>query len=182
MRSKLRAPFVAQALGCWNWKCALFSATARSLVYLIAMARGGAHDRLGIVLVEVAYVTLTAGLYAGMQQQALAVRPRVLGNLIVVVGVPGLAQLMDWLVHRIAGALVPQRAMVSVCLFAGISALFHLHVMRCGALLTGSNGRSLADDIRRMPMLVAGFVSKPFVALPDLAARVARRLGSEAAA
>jgi hypothetical protein len=181
MHSKTRGPILVRAIACWNWKCALLSATARSLVYLAAMAHGH-HGRFAVVAVEVAYVTLTAGIYAGLQQKALAVRPRALGNLIVVLGVPGLAQAMDWLVHHAAGAVAPEKATLAVCIFAGVSALFHLHVMRRGALLTGDSGHSLAHDFRRMPALVVGFVVKPFAALPALAARLVRALNAEAAA
>ena len=92
-----RSPFFAQAIVCWNWKCALMSATARSLVYLAAMARTGLQSGLPVVLVEMVYVTLTAGLYAGLQQRALGFRSRLLGNLTVVLAVPMLAQILDWL-------------------------------------------------------------------------------------
>lgn len=155
-------PLLTQASSCWNWKCALLSATARSLVYLAAMARTGSHGRLAVVLVEIVYVTLTAGVYAGMQQKALAIRRRWLGNMIVVLAVPGLAQALDWTVHRISGAAVTDRATLAVSIFAAVSALFHLHVMRNGVFLTGS-GRSLCNDFCRMPSLIAGFVVKPAV-------------------
>jgi hypothetical protein len=156
-----RRSLQAQALTCWNWKCAVMSATARSLVYLVAMARTGFRGSLAVVLVEIAYVTLTAGIYAGMQQKALGLRSRLLGNFIIVIGVPGLSQALDWLTHRITGAAAPARATVAVCFFAALSALFHLHVMRNGAFLTGQ-GRSLFNDFYRMPRLVASFVLKPF--------------------
>jgi hypothetical protein len=182
MRSKTRGPIAARAVACWNWKCALMSACARSLVYLAAMARGSQHGRLAIVLVEIAYVTLTAGLYAGLQQRALNIRPRFIGSLAIAVGVPGLAQAIDWLAHSAVGAAPPARATIAVCIFAGISALFHLYVMRRGAFLTGDCGHSLGQDFRRMPRLIAGFISSPVVAIPTLAARVARALSVEAAA
>jgi|SRR5579863_789948 len=148
------------ALRCWNWKCALLSATARSVVYLTAMSRTGLHKGLAIVLVEVAYVTLTAGIYAGMQQRALAVRREFLGNLIIVVFVPGLSQALDWLAHRVTGSLAPARATAAVCIFAAVSALLHLHFMRNGVFLSGQ-GRSLFEDFRRLPRLVAGIVTRP---------------------
>jgi hypothetical protein len=151
----------------------LLSAVARSLVYLATMMRAGAHGRLAVVLVEMGYVTLTAGIYAGMQQKALRVRPRLVGSAIVVVGVPGLAQLFDLLAHHATGAVAPPRATLSVCVFALISALFHLHVMRHGAFLTGSVGRSLAEDFRAMPRLVAGFAARPFVMVRSLQSRPA---------
>jgi hypothetical protein len=124
-------------------------------------------ESLAVVLVEIVYVSLTAGIYAGMQQKALALRSRLLGNLVITVGVPGLAQALDWLTHWLSGAPVTGKATLAVCLFAALSALFHLHVMRQGAFLTGT-GRSLADDFRRMPWIVAGFVMRPVVLLRRL--------------
>jgi hypothetical protein len=170
----------AQALTCWNWKCAVLSATARSLVYLVAMARTGIRGSLAVVLVEIAYVALTAGIYAGMQQKALGLRSRLLGNLIIVFGVPGLAQSLDWLTHRITGAPAPARATLAVCFFAAVSALFHLHVMRNGAFLTGQ-GRSLLSDFCRMPRLIATFVTKPVAFVSAWLARDGAEAGSEPA-
>lgn len=171
---------LTQAVSCWNWKCALLSATARSLVYLAAMARNGLRGSLAVVLVEVAYVTLTAGIYAGMQQKALKLATRWQGNLIVVLGVPGLAQALDWLVHRVSGAAVTGRATLAVSLFAALSAVFHLHVMRNGVFLTGG-GRSLFDDFRRIPKLVAGLVVRPVVFFVALAPDAGRATESESA-
>jgi hypothetical protein len=149
-----------QAFAYWNWKCALMSATARSLVYLAAMAHTGPHGVLPVVLVEVGYVTLTAGVYAGMQQNALRLRSRLLGNLIVVLGVPGLAQTLDWFTHRLTHTVATHRTILAVSFFAVLSALFHLHVMRNGGFLTGQDC-SLLDDFRRVPRFIAGFVLRP---------------------
>ncbi|MGB7549824.1 MAG: hypothetical protein WBM14_18960 [Terracidiphilus sp.] len=181
MTPSVRSSLCARAYACWNWKCALLSATARSLVYLAAMARSGVRGGLAVVMVEIAYVALTSGLYAGMQQKALGFRSRLLGNLTVVLGVPALAQILDWLAHRAAGAAAPARATLAVCVFAAISAFFHLHVMRRGAFLTGRAGRTLVNDFRRMPRLIAGFVLLPFVLASAATARMARAAESEAA-
>jgi hypothetical protein len=172
----------SQILGCWNWKCALLSATARSIVYGTAMVRSGLQGSLGVVLVEMAYVTLTAGLYAGLQQKALSFRSRLLGNLTVALGVPALSQLLDWCAHRATGATAPAQATLAVCIFAAVSAFFHLHVMRRGAFLTGHSGRTLLDDFRRMPRLIAGFVTAPVALMVGLGTRLAARAaGPEAA-
>jgi hypothetical protein len=151
------------------------SATARSVVYLAAMSQKSFAGGLAVVLVEIAYVSLTGGIYAGMQQRALGLRSRLLGNLIITVGVPGLAQALDWAAHQVSGA-VTGRATWAVCVFAVLSALFHLHVMRQGAFLTGT-GRSLVEDFRRMPLIVVGFLIRPVAWLWSL--KVAR--GSAAA-
>ena len=180
-RALLAQTPLARVMSCWNWKCAVISATARSLVYLIAMARTGLHGKLAVILVEMVYVTVTAGVYAGMQQRALLIRSRRLGNLIVVLGVPGLAQVLDLIIHHLTGAAAPARATIAVSIFAGISALFHLHVMRNGVFLTGS-GRSLFDDFRRVPRLVVGFVVRPVVFVAGLASRPTRDGQAEAGA
>lgn len=168
-----------QTFACWNWKCALLSATMRSVVYLAAMARSGAHERFALVAVEIAYVTLTAGLYAGMQQRALALRSRLLGNFVVAVGIPFVAQGLDWLTHCTMGPPAPPRALFAVCIFTLLSALFHLHVMRRGVFLTGDAGRTLADDFRRMPRLVLAFLPIPYEWLTSVTARFLRPAESE---
>jgi hypothetical protein len=175
MQTTNRPAFFAQALSCWNWKCALLSATARSLIYLAAMARTHVHGSLAAVLVEMGYVTLTAGLYAGLQQKALGFRSRLLGNLTVAAFVPGLAQVLDWLTHRAVGLAAPLRATLAVSIFTAVSALFHLYVMRRGVFLTGQ-GRSLFDDIRRIPRLLAGFVLIPVAFISTLFLRLSLRL------
>ncbi|HMF53119.1 MAG TPA: hypothetical protein VK593_02135, partial [Edaphobacter sp.] len=172
-------PLLKQAFAYWNWKCALMSATARSLVYLAAMAHTGSHGALPIVLVEMGYVTLTAGVYAGMQQNALRLRSRLLGNLIVVLGVPGLAQTLDWFTHRLTHTTPTHRTILVVSFFAVLSALFHLHVMRNGGFLTGQ-GRSLLDDFRRVPRFIAGFVLRPVDFLTARISRPARSVEPEA--
>jgi hypothetical protein len=174
-----RSPLRTRILACWNWKCAVMSATARSLIYLAALARSAPHGRVSIVLVEIAYVALTAGIFAGLQQRALRFRSQLLGNLAVVPGVPALAQSVDWLAHRFVGAPVPLRAMVAVSVFAFVSALFHLYVMRRGVFLSGQ-GRSLLDDFRRIPRLVAGFVASPVKLAMSLAGRAEEAAESEA--
>ena len=181
MQRKRWPLILAHACACWNWKCALLSASARSLVYLAALARSGSHSRLGLVAVEMVYVILTAGIYAGMQQRALGLSPRWLGNLVIAVGIPGLAQLLDWLTHRAVGPAAPSKAILAVCLYTLISALFHLHVMRRGAFLTGRAGRTLGDDFRSMPRLILAFVLHPIALLSNLGSRLERPARSEGA-
>lgn len=159
----------------------MLSATARSIVYAVAMAHSRLPGSLSIVVVEMGYVALTSGLYAGMQQKALGFHSRLLGNFFVVFGVPLLAQTLDWLTHRAAGAPTPEKATLAVCVFAVVSALFHLHVMRRGAFLTGKQGQTLIEDFCRMPRLITGFVLEPVRFLSAIASRLARWAESEAA-
>ena len=163
-----------RAVALWNWKCALMSAVARSAVYAVTMARSGLRGGLAVIAVEMLYVTLTAGIYAGLQQNALRMRRRWLGDLGIVLGVPGLSQLLDWLLHRAAGAPAPHHAVLSACVFTLISALFHRHVMRRGTFLTGEQGHSMVDDFRRIPRLVLSFVVWPVALFRSLPGRLER--------
>lgn len=157
------------------------SAAVRSAVYAVALARGG-RESLAVITVEMGYVTLTAGFYAGLQQKALGVRRRWVGDLAIVAGVPGLSQGMDWAMHRAMGAPIPHRALATVCVFTLVSALFHRHVMRHGGFLTGDSGHSLREDFRRIPSLLVSFVLWPGRALMRLRGRVAGvRWGHESA-
>jgi hypothetical protein len=167
-----------RAMACWNRKCALMSAVARSVVYAVAMARSGLRGGLAVIAVEMLYVTLTAGFYAGLQQKALGMRQRWLGDLGIVVGVPGLSQLLDWLLHRAAGAPAPHRAVLSACVFTLFSALFHRHVMRHGIFLTGEQGHSMVDDFRRIPRLVLSFVVWPVALFRSLPRRLGRLISA----
>jgi hypothetical protein len=146
------------------------SATARSVVYLAAMAHRGLDRSLSVALVEVIYVSLTAGIYAGMQQKALALRSRGLGNFLVVLGVPGLSQAIDFTVHHFVGAAITVRASVAVTIFALVSALFHLYVMRNGVFLTGHQGHTLGGDFRRIPGLLVALgraIARAFTRKPE---------------
>ena len=160
------------------------SGLVRSAVYAVAMARGS-RDGLTVIAIEMLYVAFTAGLYAGLQQKALRLRRRWLGDLCIVVGVPGLSQWLDWLLHRAAGAPAPHRAVISACVFTLVSALFHRHVMRHGTFLTGTEGRTMAEDFRRIPRLVLSFIVWPAAYLRALPGRleglrgVARSEGAE---
>jgi hypothetical protein len=58
--------------------------------------------------------------------------------------------------------------------------LFHLYVMRKGAFLTGQ-GRSLYEDLRRIPRLLAGFATTPFTLVAAWTSTPTDKVESEAA-
>jgi hypothetical protein len=89
------------------------SATVRSLVYLAGDGPHWPSRHTARRSCEVGYVTLTAGVYAGLQQNALRIRSRLLGNLILVLGVPGLAQVLDWLTHHLTHTVATSRTILA---------------------------------------------------------------------
>jgi MFS superfamily sulfate permease-like transporter len=93
----------------------------------------------------------------------------------VVAGVPALLQALDWYVHRLTGAPVTGKALLSISVFTLISAVFHLHVMRNGVFLSG-RGNSLVNDFRRIPALIAGFAMKPLTLFAGIESRIGMKV------
>lgn len=143
----------------------------RSFVYLLTTMKHGWHSELHAIAAEMFYVALTAGIYAALQQGALDVRPRWLSNLLIVLAVPVLSQTVEYTVHAAAGTPNLKTATISILSFGLISAMFHLHVMRKGAMLVGSKSRPFSDDLKRMPALVASFLAAPVIAAIDVTRR-----------
>jgi len=149
----------------WNWKSALITAICRAGACMAALWHSPLHAREHFGVVEAAYVLLTAGIFSAWQQQALDVKPRRLAWTIVVLAIPLGSLAADcalhlWLDHGNMRALGVGALIVTV-----ISAMFHWHVMRNGALLVGDDSRSFTDDMKQMPRLIATFVWNPIRAV-----------------
>lgn len=155
----------------WNWKSAILSALIRSLGYLIATRKHGLHTGFHAAIAEVVYVALTAGVYSALQQGALDIRPRWLSNSLIVVGVPVLSQSVEYAFHSAIGTPNLRVATFSIMLFGFLSAMFHLHVMRNGAMLVGGKSRPFFEDLKRMPILLAGFLATPVVTVAEVTRR-----------
>ncbi len=151
-------------LACWNWKSAILSGVIRSATYFILVARQGHHAGLRSAAVEAVYVALTAGIYSGLQQRAMRLEPRRLANLTILAAVPLSAQLIDFLVQRAAHTPGLATATIGMVGWGLLSASFHLHLMRNGAMLVGAEGRSFGNDLKRIPRLVGTFVASPVLA------------------
>lgn len=155
----------------WNWKSAILSALIRSFGYLIATRKHGMHTGFHAVAIEIFYVALTAGIYSALQQGALNIRPRWLSSSLIVVGVPVLSQSVELAVHLAMRTPNLRAATLGIMAFGFLSAMFHLHVMRNGAMLVGGKSRPFSEDLKRMPSLVAGFLARPFVAIMETTRR-----------
>jgi hypothetical protein len=146
----------------WNWKAALITAICRAGACMAALWHSPLYVREHFGVVEAAYVLLTAGVFSAWQQQALDVKPRKLAWVITVLAVPlgslaGDSALHLWLDNGNMRALGIGALVVTV-----VSAMFHWHIMRNGAMLVGVNSRSFTDDMKAMPRLLVTFFSEPY--------------------
>ena len=177
-------PLLATAFACWNWKSAILSGVIRSATYFAIVARHGHNAGLEAAAVEAVYVALTAGVYSGLQQRAMTVQPRWFSNLIILAAVPMFAQLIDFLVQSAAHTPGLKTATIGMVCWGLLSASFHLHLMRNGAMLVGCEGRSFGNDLKRIPWLVGTYCATPVVICRDAlrAARAEQAAESELAA
>jgi hypothetical protein len=142
----------------WNWKAALWSGSIRGAVFLAATLKAGWGAALGAMGAEFLLRVVTAGFYGSMTQALSRVQPHWHGTAAALVVLPLLAHVVEYGIHRLRGTPHLGRAMVASVGFTLVATLFHLYVMRRGAWLAGAEARPLAEDLRRTPALLAGFL------------------------
>jgi len=143
----------------WNWKSAILSIVLRVPVFAIAAARGGLEIIAVTVLIEVAVSAFNAGFLASIVQLFCNFRPLWAAALVITVVVPVVGQGLEWWIHACRGTPHRHTAVVVSSLISLISALFNWYAMRQGTLLVGAQQRSFGEDLRRLPLAIARFLS-----------------------
>jgi hypothetical protein len=145
----------------WNWKAAIITAVCRGGACMAALGHSPLHTREHFGAVEAAYVLLTAGIFSAWQQQALDIKPRRLSWVVVVLAIPLGSLAADSALHLWLDRGNMRALGIGALIATVISAMFHWHLMQNGAMLVGDKGRSMAEDMRQMPRLIASFVWSP---------------------
>jgi len=145
----------------WNWKAALLSASTRAPIFLLTTLAYGWHRATLAAAIEVAYWSLTAGIIAGMVQEFRNWRPVWLAALLILVGVPFVAQLFDYTIHLLAHTPNLRTGTIASLVFAEVAALFNWYSMQHGTLLVGPEQASFLHDLYRLPKLIVGFLLAP---------------------
>ncbi len=145
----------------WNWKVALLAAVFRGAACVAALRHVEAHARQHFGIVEAAFVLLTCGFFSALQQQSLGLRTQRLAWLACVVVVPMTSLSMDAGLHFWLDGRRTQQLGVAALVFTFISATFHWHMIRNGALLVGEEAHTLATDLRRIPRLIVSYFKAP---------------------
>lgn len=148
----------------WNWKSALLSAVLRALVFLAINWTAGAKAASAAMAVEFGYRILTSGFFGSLVQAFRKVEPAWKANLYVVLLLPAVNQGLDLWIHWLNGTPKLAASLIASTAITVWAALFNLHAMRHGALVTGPDARPLLDDLRQLPALLASF----FLIIPRL--------------
>jgi hypothetical protein len=150
------------ALRVWNWKSAALSALMRAMLFLGANAPEGWRAAWGACGAELAFRACTSGFYGAATQACATARPAWAASVAAVAVIPIVSHSLEFTVHYLRGTPALGRSIALSVLFTVVSTMFHLFAMRRGALVVGAAGAPLADDLRRMPSLIAEFIASPF--------------------
>jgi hypothetical protein len=163
----------------WNWKVALVTAVLRGLACVAALWHMEAHARNHFGVVEAAFVLLTCGFFSALQQQSLSIRSEWLAWLSCVIVVPLTSLGCDGALHFWLDGRQTRQLGIPALVFTVLSATFHWHIIRNGALLVGEESRSFATDLMRIPALIGTYFAWPVVAMWRLANAVLRNVPAD---
>jgi hypothetical protein len=143
----------------WNWKAAIFSATFRAALFLFANLAAGWKAATGAMVAEFLYRSATSGFYGAITQAFSKADPEWVAAAATAVLLPGVSHSVELAVHLLRGTPNIITSMIASVCCTVVSTLFNLYAMRHGALVVGAGGSSLATDLRRMPVLIGGFLA-----------------------
>jgi hypothetical protein len=143
----------------WNWKSALLSATLRAPIFLLATLRRGLEAISVAVVVEAVYSAAISGCYGAFVQKLRNARPIWASGLLIVVVLPGVLLWVDYLLHLYTGMPNLKGGMLAAAVLCVLSSLFNWYLMSRSSLLVGKEGRSLGNDLKRMPRLLLDFIA-----------------------
>ncbi|HTV15809.1 MAG TPA: hypothetical protein VME68_13900 [Acidobacteriaceae bacterium] len=159
----------------WNWKVAMLTAVLRGAACIWALRHVELHVRQHFGAVEAAFVLLTCGSFSAVQQQTLKIRSEALAWLCCVIAVPLTSLSCDAALHFWLDGRQTKQLGLAGLIFTIVSATFHWHMIRNGALLVGEEAHSLTTDLKRIPILVGTYFANPVLWLWRTASGAVRR-------
>jgi len=149
----------------WNWKSAAFSSLIRAAIFFFTNLAAGWNAAVGAMVAEFAYRSVTAGFYGALTQAFRQAEPPWAAGVAVMILLPLASHSVELAVHLARGTPKILHSLIASVCFTALSTLFNLYAMRRGALLVGADAGSFGADLRRMPILIGGFIAAGPVAV-----------------
>ena len=143
----------------WNWKSALTSAIMRAAIFFSTNITAGMRAAVGAMLAEFAYRVITSGFYGSAIQALRRAEPAWAGAVAAMVLLPLLSHSMEFVIHWLRGTPKLAASIIASVCFTAVSTLFNLYAMRRGVMIVGEERRSLWEDMRMMPRVIASFLA-----------------------
>lgn len=141
----------------WNYKSAVASSICRATLFFVTNLSAGLTAAAGAFSTEFWLRFLTAGFYGALTQAFRRAEPPGRAMLAAVVVLPLTAHTIELAVHSWTGTPHLWASLAVSIAFTVGSTAFNVYAMRHGAFIVGTGARSLVDDVRRVPALLAGF-------------------------
>lgn len=166
----------------WNWKVSLITAILRAVACIWALRGVQPHARNHFGLVEAAFVLATCGSFSALQQQSLKFRREWMAWIACVIVIPLVSLGCDAALHLwLDGPDTLQLGTAGV-IFTLVSATFHWHLIRNGALLVGDDSGSLATDLKSLPRLTVSYCTAPIAWMSRFTGNSGKEAAEESAA
>ena len=143
----------------WNWKSSLVSSACLAVIFLLTNLPAGLQPGFQAMLTEFVFRGIASGVFGSMTQAFSRARPPALSNAVALIGLPVLSHTAEFIVHRAAGTPRLGASMAVSIGFSVLTTAFNLFAMRRGALIVGAGQRPLAEDLRRIPVLLLDFAA-----------------------
>ncbi|MGH9629913.1 MAG: hypothetical protein ACRD7E_16470 [Bryobacteraceae bacterium] len=153
----------------WNWKSALTSAIIRAIIFFSTNLRAGLTAAAGAMAAEFLFRLIASGFYGSLTQAFRRAEPAWLASITVMILLPLVSHSVEFLIHWLRGTPELRVSIIASVSFTVISTLFNLYAMRRGTLIVGEERKSLGEDLRAMPGLIASFLAYAPVTLWRLA-------------
>jgi hypothetical protein len=142
----------------WSWKAAAFTALVRATTFFLTNLRSGERTALHAMLVEGAYAIFAAGLAGAISQQLRHTEPLLPTLAIVLVGLPGVFVVGQFLVHHAAHTPNVAGGLLLAFLLTSVSSGFSWFAMRKGAMLGGVDDTTVMHDMKALPAIAVDFL------------------------
>lgn len=159
----LRHP-VHSFITCWNWKAGALS-VMRAPIYVATTFRHGWQAATLAGAVEAAFSSAAAGVYAAFTEAVRYAVPEFVVGLLLLVVLPAITLVLDALLHYLVRTPNLVAGIAASLAVSVLSSAFNWYSMRRGTLLVGPKARPFTSDVASLPILIARFLSEPFVLL-----------------
>jgi len=152
----------------WNWKSALFSSIIRGAIFFSANLLGGITAAVSALVTDLIFRPFVSGFDGAIIESFRSARPPWAATLVVIIAVPVINHLIEVAAHWARGTQRLGTSVIASVSFSVLSGLFNIFAMRRGVLIVGPGRRTVLEDLRSLPAVIAAFL----VAVPRFALRL----------
>jgi hypothetical protein len=142
----------------WNWKSAVLSCLVRGAIFFAVNIRSGFRAATYAMLLEISFISITAGFYGALLQAFRKAKPDWAASLTVMVLLPAIHHSLEFLIHSLGGTKKLSASILASIGFSALSACFNLFTMRRGILIVGKHKQPFLQDLKQLPGVILAFL------------------------